>query len=312
MPGLDQLPTQPSPADEEELPPNSRRQTLWTVAVASVSVLALLGVLVGVLAYSGPEHRSTQPSTGTDSPDPRQLRGDDGQLLGTSGAGQLDPALAGTEAAVEFGWPLIAADEFDGTALGPQWGAYTGRTTGGVGRHDPANISVRDGVMTITSHGRESAGMAWLPGQLYGRWEVRARTHAGNGYGPVILLWPDAEDWPRGGEINFLEIPGGDRTLTHFIVHFGRDNRQVGTEVEGDFTQWHTYAVEWAPDHVAGFIDGREIFRTTDRSQIPPRSMHLAIQQDIGPYGTDWIPARDATTPATVPLDVDWVRIYGL
>ncbi len=40
--------------------------------------------------------------------------------------------------------------------------------------------------------------------------------------------------------------------------------------------------------------------------------MHLGIQQDIGPYGTDWIPAPDDTTPATVKFQIDWVRIYSL
>lgn len=59
------------------------------------------------------------------------------------------------------------------------------------------------------------------------------------------------------------------------------------------------------------YIDGAEVFRTTDPEQIPPRSMHLAMQQDIGPYGDDWIPAPDATSPETLDFQVDWVRIYA-
>nr|WP_275404288.1 glycoside hydrolase family 16 protein [Pseudonocardia acidicola] len=173
-------------------------------------------------------------------------------------------------------------------------------------------MAVSGGVLSLTSRGYESAGMAWSPGQRYGRWEVRAKTQRGTGYGPVILLWPDAEDFPTGGEIDFMEIPKGDRRESHFVLHYGRDNSQVGTTVPGDFTQWHNYAVEWTPDHVAGFIDGQEIFRTTDRARIPPRPMHLAIQQDIGPYGKDWIPPLDDTSPAQVRLQVDWVRIYSL
>ena len=40
--------------------------------------------------------------------------------------------------------------------------------------------------------------------------------------------------------------------------------------------------------------------------------MHLAMQQDIGPYGTDWIP-RAATRPPRPrsTFEVDWVRIYA-
>jgi beta-glucanase (GH16 family) len=173
-------------------------------------------------------------------------------------------------------------------------------------------MSVGDGRLTITSHGKFSGGLSWDPGQMYGRWEVRARSQPGTGYGPVLLLWPDAENWPVGGEIDFLEIPKGDRKVNNFTVHYGEDNSQNGVSQTGDFSQWHNYAVEWTPDHIAGFLDGKEIFRTTDKAQLPPGPMHLGIQQDIGPYGTDWIPALDDSTPETVKFQIDWVRIYGI
>ena len=213
------------------------------------------------------------------------------------------------EAAVRYGWQLQDHDEFNGNALGPAWKPYTGETTGGVGRHEPANLQVADGMLSIVSRGLTSGGLEWAPGQLYGRWEVRARTQKAVGYGDVLILWPDAEDFPEGGEVDFMEIPKPERNEYNFNLHFGADNSQNGTKVAGDFTQWHNYAVEWTPDHVAGFVDGQEVFRTTERYQIPPRPMHLTMQQDIGPYD-DWIPPRDATTPAEVRFQIDWVRIY--
>jgi beta-glucanase (GH16 family) len=219
---------------------------------------------------------------------------------------------AASEAAVRNGWTLVAHDEFDGDALDEHlWSPYRGRTTADVGRHDPDNITVSDGTLKLTSHSDTSAGLAWDEGQTYGRWEVRARSQAGAGYGPVVLLWPDAEDWPEGGEIDIVELPKPERAKAHFTVHWGEDNHQDGKSVEGDFTQWHTFAVEWTPQHVAGFVDGEEVYRTTERDAIPPRSMHLAMQQDIGPYGDGWIPAPDGSTPQTCTLEVDWVRIYA-
>jgi len=218
-------------------------------------------------------------------------------------------ARSDTEAAVRYGWQLQDHDEFDGHALGSAWRPYSGETTGGVGRHDPANLHVGDGQLSIVSHGLSSGGLEWTDGQLYGRWEVRARTERATGYGDVLILWPDAEDFPQGGEVDFMEIPRPERTEYNFNIHFGADNSQNGTKVAGDFTQWHNYAVEWTPDHVAGFVDGQEVFRTAERHQIPPRPMHLTMQQDIGPYD-NWIPPRDATTPAEVRFDIDWVRIY--
>jgi beta-glucanase (GH16 family) len=83
--------------------------------------------------------------------------------------------------------------------------------------------------------------------QTYGRWEVRARTEAGAGYRPAILLWPDTEDWPAGGEIDFLDSPHPDRTETNFVVHYGPQNAQDGVTTSGDFTDWHTYARRVGP-----------------------------------------------------------------
>jgi beta-glucanase (GH16 family) len=292
-----------------------RRVLLVLLAVATVAVLVTLFVSVAGTGGSGRDVAAPPSPSPTPTPAPADEAGrDTNDPIAPEGRSELDPNdRSDAEAAVRNNWPLAAHDEFDGTSLDESlWETYTGETTGGVGRHDPKNISVADGVMTITSHGRSSAGMAWSDGQEYGRWEVRARVDQGTGYGAVILLWPDAEDFPKGGEIDFAEIPNGQRDEAHFVLHYGKDNSQVGTTTPGDFTQWHDYAVEWTPDHVAGFIDGQEIFRSTERATIPPRSMHLAIQQDIGPYGKNWIPPRDATTPDQVRLQVDWVRIYGL
>jgi beta-glucanase (GH16 family) len=300
--------TIPDPPPSGPPPANRRRLVLVVVAIAAVA--ALVAVLIAVVSGGqgggdGSEARPPAPAEGgRNTNDPMRPQG----------RATLDPSTrSDTEAAMRGNWPLVANDEFDGTALNTgSWDPYSGETTGGVGQHDPGNLSVTDGTLKVTSHGYSSAGMAWSDGQKYGRWEVRARAQRGTGYGAVILLWPDAEDWPEGGEINFMEIPNGQRNESHFVLHYGEDNSQVGTTTPGDFTQWHNYAVEWAPDHVAGFIDGQEIFRSSDPNAIPPRPMHLAIQQDIGPYGKDWIPPLDHTTPDRVQLEVDWVRIYGL
>jgi len=181
----------------------------------------------------------------------------------------LDPSQRlPTEAAVRNGWTLIAHDEFDGDTLDEDhWSAYRGRTTDDVGQHDPDNLSVADGTLKLTSRGNTSAGLAWNDGQRYGRWEARVRSERGNGYGPVMLLWPDAEDWPEGGEIDIMEIPRGDRTTAHFTVHWADENTQGGTSAQADFTQWHIFAVEWTPDHIVGYLDGNEIYQRRPRRE---------------------------------------------
>jgi Glycosyl hydrolases family 16 len=290
----------PSPDGDPPPPPGLRRGAVIALTVAVVVALTA----IAVVAVRTAKESATSSTVSTQRRNPMNP-------VAPQGTARLDPSKQSSpEAAVRYGWRLQARDEFDGTALGPQWGPYSGETTGGVGRHDPANLIVGNGMLTILSHGLSSGGLAWNQGQLYGRWEVRARTERAVGYGDVLILWPDAEDFPEGGEVDFMEIPRPQRNDDNFNLHFGADNSQNGTHVAGDFTHWHNYAVEWTADHVAGFVDGQQVFYTDNQEQIPPRPMHLAMQQDIGPYGDDWIPPRDSTTPAQVRFQIDWVRIY--
>ena len=49
--------------------------------------------------------------------------------------------------------------------------------------------------------------MSWGPGRRYGRWEGRVRAPAADpSYNAVMLLWPDADTWPAGGEIDFMVL----------------------------------------------------------------------------------------------------------
>jgi beta-glucanase (GH16 family) len=306
-----EAPERAQDAPEDPEAPVRRRWPMTLGAVVAVAALAgIIGFAAGADLFG--TSRTDPPAPPAAAPAAPAPGGRHDQER-PGEVGTLDPAnRSDAEAAVRNGWQLTANDEFDGTALDRgKWSPYTGETTGGVGRHLAENISVRDGQLVLTSRGLTSAGLAWRGGQQYGRWEMRAKTNPGTGYGDVALLWPDAEDWPEGGELNFMEVPKGDRSETHTIVHYGEDNSQVGKSIRGDFTQWHNYAVEWLPDRVVFYIDGQEVFRTTDPEQIPPRPMHLAMQQDIGPYGDDWIPARDETSPETLDFQVDWVRIYA-
>lgn len=285
MSDLDQLDEEPAPGPVRPLSPRVR------MLVAGAAALLVAATLTVVL-------------TGNEPPD-------------TVSALGVEPIAAGdrlpTEAASRLGWPLIANDEFTGPDLNlAKWDLYAGRSTGGVGQHDPANISVSAGTLKIVSRGDSTGGMNMDGGRQFGRWEVRAKAQRGAGYSQVILLWPDSEVFPDDGEIDFMEIPNPAKDESHFVLHSGPRNLQAATSVRGDFTQWHTYAVEWTDEEIIGFIDGEQIFRTTDRAGFPPGPMHLAIQQDPGPFGDGWVPPRDETTPAEVTLEVDWVRVYGV
>jgi beta-glucanase (GH16 family) len=209
------------------------------------------------------------------------------------------------------GWTLRDSDEFDGSRLDlSRWRVYDGPGNAGVGLRRPSAVTVEDGALAIEARGDVSGGIAWFgEPTTYGRWEFRARADAGSGYGQAILLWPDSDRWPEDGEVDVMEIIAPNRDELVVTVHYGADDQQESVTVPGDFTQWHTYAVEWEPDHVTVLLDGERVFTTTNPAAVPDVPMHLAIQNDVGPL-PGWIPARDAETPDVVGLHVDWVRLY--
>jgi hypothetical protein len=187
-----------------------------------------------------------------------------------------------------------------------QWSIYDGPGHAGKGRRTPDAVSVQDGIMTIAGDGNgNTAGMAWNPGQKYGRWEARVKSPASaDAYHSLLLLWPDAENFPVGGEIDFMEIGDPARRSTDMFLHYGADNSQVHGSVDIDATQWHNWAVEWTPERVTAYVDGEQWWETTDTGILPPGPMHLCIQLDYFP--------GDGSADAGGLEHVDWVRQYSL
>lgn len=224
-------------------------------------------------------------------------------------AGKADPSNTaghcGDTAAAKFGWgtPRRFADFNDPAELS-NWWLYDGRGHAGNGRRTPGAISVSDGLLTITGDGQGTSGGMGLkgPGQIHGRWEVCAKSSTvTDTYHSVLLAWPDAEDWPAGGEIDFMEIADPKRQTVEFNLHYGADDRKTSGSVQIDATQWHSWAVEWTPDRITAYVDGVKWWETTDSATFPPRPMHLCMQLDN--FGGD--------TRGGGQQNVDWAREYS-
>ncbi|MCW0213049.1 MAG: glycoside hydrolase family 16 protein [Pseudonocardia sp.] len=211
----------------------------------------------------------------------------------------------GTTAAERFGWGTPNREDDFENGMG-QWSLYDGVGHAGEGRRTPDAVSISDGVMTITGdEDGNTGGMAWNPGQKYGRWEARVKSPASaDAYHSLLLLWPDAENFPVGGEIDFMEIGDPDRQSTDLFLHYGADNSQVHGNLDIDATEWHNWAVEWTPEGVTAYVDGEQWWRTTDTGILPPGPMHLCIQLDYFP--------GDGSADGGGLEHVDWVRQYSL
>ncbi|MBC3194309.1 family 16 glycosylhydrolase [Pseudonocardia sp. C8] len=241
---------------------------------------------------TGSTGRSTGPAT-------KHSRGST-----TSAPAVTVTSTPGVTAAEKHGWGAPArSDDFDGDL--DRWNLYDGPGHAGNGRRSPDAVSARDGVLTITGDSSgTTGGMAWGEGAKYGRWEGRVLAPASDpSYNALLLLWPDAENFPVGGEVDFMEMTDPARQETNMFLHYGADNSQLHGKVGIDATEWHNWAVEWTPDHIVAYVDGQEWFRTTDTSVLPPGPMHLTIQ-------LDWFPKGGSVRPSA--MHVDWVRYYPL
>jgi beta-glucanase (GH16 family) len=278
------------------------------VLVAGLVALALVATLVFVLVRPG---GGAGPAPG---------RGDDGATAGGPTAVEPEP-LEGeeTSAGQLLGWGEPTYVQTFDEPLGPEWKLYDGPGHGGNGVRSPEAITVEDGRLVITGDSEgTTGGMALDNDQLYGRWEGRVRAPASDEtYNALLILWPEEDDWPQGGEVDFMEMTDPTRQRTKMFVHYveeelkdsDEDLKDEGRKIEGevavDGTEWHNWAVEWTPEGITAFLDGREWFRTTDQEVLPPRPMHLTIQLDWFPEQGDEDDVQEST------MEVDWVKQYA-
>ncbi|HEY5434873.1 MAG TPA: glycoside hydrolase family 16 protein [Candidatus Limnocylindrales bacterium] len=248
-------------------------------------------------------------------------------------------------------WKLIWSDEFnapagtppdpgvwsydlgDGSASGIiGWGNrereyYTNRTanaaTDGQG-HLLVTVRAADGSETCY-YGRCEYTSARLLTKdryaiQYGRIEARIKVPGGVGLWPVFwMLGTDIGQvgWPNSGEIDVMEFVGRRPNEILGTIHgpgysgssgFTK-TVDVGRPVADDF---HTFAIEWRPDHIVWYLDGKAYFQAGPADVAPNRwvfnhpfflILNVAVGGNLGgPVGPD--------TSFPQAMAVDYVRLY--
>lgn len=230
------------------------------------------------------------------------------------------PAVGGDHGprALAGGWAAheVARDDFQGTGVDPaKWAMYNSAGHEGKGLRRPTQFVIVDDStalggralhVTGTPEGT-TGGMAHRLNQRFGRWAGRMRVPDGDQrYHPVLLTWPGAENWPAGGEIDFAEGKCGVDHM-EFFLHYSKANQQTSGGVDVDVSQWHWYEMEWTPDYVRGWCDGKLFFEDVSKAHFN--------NADFGPHhGTiqlDWFPGSATRTGAGEML-VDAYRVYSL
>ena len=204
----------------------------------------------------------------------------------------------------------------------------------------PANVSVRDGALTLEARREpvlnaayDADGADWrtttkdadyTSGSIvsreaftYGVFEVVARLPQGTGTWPAI--WTIDERSGPYREIDLVEAVGNTPGKVWSTVYAGRDLASVrhwGAETPmPDLAKaFHTYRLEWRRDVVAVSIDGREALRMNPeearKDGVDPlrASMHLRINLALG--GSWGGKIDEAALPAR--LEVKSVKIWSV
>lgn len=275
------------------------------------------------------------------------LRGMGGLLC--SVAALTAQAAAPRPGGASMPWSLVWQDEFTGPAGAPPDGAKWVADTGGHGwgneerqfyttRAD--NVALDgEGHLVITARAEPPASgyRCWYGGcgftsarlktkdrfaQAYGRFEARIRIPRGQGLWPAFwMLGADigTVGWPPCGEIDVMENIGREPGVVHGTLHgpgYSGANGISGADTlpRGAFADdFHVFAVEWQPQDVRWFVDGRLYSRTTP-ADLPggarwvfDHPFFLLLNVAVGGR---WPGDPDSRTTFPQAMVVDYVRVY--
>jgi alpha-L-fucosidase len=253
----------------------------------------------------------------------------------------LEACSTGASAAPKATYPpnnpaykLVWSDEFDGTTLDTtKWAQYSPGK-----RRDAVNVpeAVRldgEGHLVITTARREvddpvaaggkrsevTTGMISTQGLFettYGYFECRMKMQTQVGHWSAFWIntptmgKPEKDPATAGVEIDVIEYlrNGQYADKAQHTIHwdhntpsYQKDHRSVVMpDIGKDF---HTFGVEWTPDALTFFDDGRETWRTT--KAIPKRDQYMILSLEVGKWADD---ISKAQLPDS--LVVDYVRVY--
>lgn len=233
-------------------------------------------------------------------------------------------------------WQLSWSDEFSGAAIdNSKWGydIGTGAAQGlwGWGNGElqyytdhTDNARLENGHLIIAALEENFAGSSYTSArmvtrdkfsQTYGKFEARIDLPTGQGIWPAFWMLRENNPWP--GEIDIMEIVGNAPGSCHGTAHWGEVGSVVSSGGVAYSTDWtttfHTYTVEWWPDHIRWSVDGQVYFEL-DRTQVSPANpwlfaedYHMLLNVAVGGM---WPGSPDASTVFPQEMVVDWVRVY--
>ncbi|ANN15024.1 1,3-beta-glucanase [Amycolatopsis orientalis] len=154
--------------------------------------------------------------------------------------------------------------------------------------------------------------------QTYGRFEARMKLPRGQGMWPAFwMLGADigSVGWPNSGEIDIMENVGFEPNTVHGTLHGpgysgagGIGAAYNGPNFSDDF---HTYAVDWAPNQIKWYVDGN-LYQTRTPADLNgnrwvfDHPFYLILNLAVGGY---WPGDPNSSTVFPQRLVVDYVHV---
>lgn len=241
--------------------------------------------------------------------------------------------IPGVNANAATTWNQVWSDEFDGTSLNTSnWIAESGTGSSGWGNNElqyytnrSQNLQVTGGNLVITAQKESYGGMNYTSARIktqglrnftYGKIEARIKLPTGQGLWPAFWMLGSnitSVNWPYCGEIDIMERVNNN-AFVNGTVHWDANGYASYGNVSGniDFSQFHTYAIEWDANYIKWFVDGikfNEILITNGTGNTEEFQKQFFIILNLA-VGGNWPGSPNTSTPFPSQMLVDYVRVY--
>ena len=185
------------------------------------------------------------------------------------------------------------------------------------------NVSVRNGNLMLTVkeevYREHNYTSGWVESKKdyntqFGYIESRIKLPYGHGFWPAFwtFVGSGVKDNTNAAEIDIFEMLGGaipnPNTISTNIHLSYPNNNPYRMDIKPknfNYTDWHTYGIEWSPSMLIWYVDGVPVRFFPNHGIIDPVRiiLNLAIEPSYTP---------NSNTPFPSEMRVDFVKVYEL